>query len=502
MRYEPIAIIGIGCRYPGGIDDPRSFWEVIAAGTDAIGEIPPDRWRADAHFDSDPATPGRMFVRQGGFLRSPVDRFDAGFFGMAPREAAALDPQQRLLLEVTWEAFEDAGLPPSSTAGANVGAYIGGFTFDAATLQLADANRHLVSTATPTGVSMTILAARLSYTFDWRGPSLTVDTACSSSLVALHHACTALARGECDLAVAGGVNVMVNPVTTILMSKGQFLSPDGRCKSFDHRANGYGRAEGAGVVVLKPLAAAERDGDRVYAVVRGSAVNQDGRTPGITVPSAEAQRSVIRQTCRAGGVDPRSIGYFEAHGTGTAVGDPIEATAIGEVLDLEGWRHPLAVQLVQRALHDDRQDLRQPRPGVGQVNPHRTALPGQDDRPERAGLDLVDPPARNDQLEMLVDPGEQLAAAACLVVGKESGDALPLLADRTGGTERQPVLPLRPLPVGTEVADRPEGEFGRRNRGELSNIPGGREPAFSGIGTKPWKVIGRTTGFCPATLNR
>lgn len=328
----PVAIIGIGCRFPGGADDPRSFWHLIAAGTDAVGDIPPERWRTEDFFDADPATPGRMVVRQGGFLSSSVEEFDAGFFGMPPREAAALDPQQRLLLEVTWEAFEDAGIPPSTTAGGNIGVYIGGFTFDTATLQLTETNRHLVSAATTTGVSMTMLAARLSYTFDWCGPSLTLDTACSSSLVAFHQACVALGRGECDLAVAGGVNVMVNPITTILMSKGQFLSPDARCKSFDARANGYARGEGAGIVVLKRLDAAERDGDHIYAVVRGTAVNQDGRTPGITVPSVESQRALIRLACGVGGVEPNSVGYFEAHGTGTAVGDPIEATAIGEVV--------------------------------------------------------------------------------------------------------------------------------------------------------------------------
>jgi acyl transferase domain-containing protein/fermentation-respiration switch protein FrsA (DUF1100 family) len=338
-RLAPIAIIGIGCRFPGGIEDPRSFWDLIASGTDAIVDIPPDRWDADAFFDADPGIPGRMVVRQGGFLSSPVDRFDAGFFGMTPREAAALDPQQRLLLEVTWEAFEDAGLPPSRTAAANVGSYIGGFTFDATIQALDQANRDLVSSSTATGASMTMLAARLSYIFDWRGPSMTIDTACSSSLVALHHACSALSRGECDLAVAGGVNVMFSPVTTILMSKGQFLSPDARCKSFDHRANGYARGEGAGTVVLKPLDAAERDGDHIHAVVRGTAVNQDGRTPGITVPSAEAQRRVIRQACRAGGVDPASVGYYEAHGTGTAAGDPVEAMAIGSALDGSNRTH-------------------------------------------------------------------------------------------------------------------------------------------------------------------
>jgi acyl transferase domain-containing protein/alpha-beta hydrolase superfamily lysophospholipase/acyl carrier protein len=329
---EPVAIVGIGCRFPGGVEDLGSFWELIASGTDAISDIPSDRWRVTDYFDADRSTPGRMFVRQGGFLRTPIDAFDAGFFGMAPREAAALDPQQRLLLEVTWESLEDAGILPSSTAGANVGVYVGGFTFDAATSQLAESNQHLVSSATPTGVSMTMLAARLSYVFDWRGPSFTLDTACSSSLVALHQACNALALGDCDIAVAGGVNVMSNPATTILMSKGQFLSPDARCKSFDHRANGYARGEGAGILVLKPLSSALRDGDRIHAVVRGTAVNQDGRTPGITVPRVESQRTLIERACQVGGIEATSVGYFEAHGTGTAAGDPVEATAIGEAL--------------------------------------------------------------------------------------------------------------------------------------------------------------------------
>ncbi|MFI9722684.1 SDR family NAD(P)-dependent oxidoreductase [Streptomyces sp. NPDC052396] len=329
---EPIAIVGIGCRFPGGIADPRSFWELVVSGTDAITDIPADRWNAGAFFDADSATPGRMFIRQGGFLRSALEEFDAGFFGMPPREAAALDPQQRVLLEVTWEAFEDAGIPPGSTAGRSVGAFVGGFTFDAAGLAMADQNRHLLGVATPTGVSMTMLAARLSYTFDWHGPCFTLDTACSSSLVAFHQACSALDRGECELAVAGGVNMMFLPVTTMAMAKGQFLSPDARCRSFDHRANGYVRSEGAGMVVLKPLSAARRDGDRIHAVVRGTAVNHDGRTPGVPVPSVAAQRELIRRVFRTTGVEPGSVGYYEAHGTGTAVGDPIEAAAIGDAL--------------------------------------------------------------------------------------------------------------------------------------------------------------------------
>jgi acyl transferase domain-containing protein/NADPH:quinone reductase-like Zn-dependent oxidoreductase/alpha-beta hydrolase superfamily lysophospholipase len=329
---QPVAIIGIGCRYPGGIEDPHGFWDLLLAGIDAICDIPADRWDADAYYDAVSTTPGRMIMRQGGFLRSAIDRFDASFFGMTPREAASLDPQQRLLLEVTWESFEDAGLPPSSTAGGAVGCFIGGFTSDAMTNLLTSANRRLLDSTSPQGVAMTMLAARLSYTFDWHGPCFTLDSACSSSLVALHQACCALGRGECEIAIAGGVNVMFNPATTMLMSKGQFLSPDARCKSFDSRANGYARAEGAGVLLLKPLESAVRDGDRIRAVIRGTAVNQDGRTIGITVPSREAQLDAIRKACRAGDTEPRSIGYFEAHGTGTAVGDPIEIAAIADAL--------------------------------------------------------------------------------------------------------------------------------------------------------------------------
>ncbi|MEV7044747.1 SDR family NAD(P)-dependent oxidoreductase [Amycolatopsis sp. NPDC051061] len=330
---EPIAIVGVGARFPGGVKDALSFWDLVAGGHDAIGDVPADRWKTGAFYDPDPATPGRMFIRQGGFLESPLDGFDAGFFGLAPREAAALDPQQRVLLEVTWEAFEDAGIPMGSTASTDVGTFVGGFTFDAASLALTGSNQHLLGASTPTGVIMTMLSARLSYTFDWHGPCFTIDTACSSSLVAFHQACAAIDRGECELAVAGGVNMMFVPASTMAMAKGQFLSPDARCRSFDHRANGYVRSEGAGLVVLKPLSAALRDGDRIRAVVRGSAVNHDGRTPGAAVPSAEAQGMLIRQACEMSGVRPGSIGYYEAHGTGTPVGDPIEVAAIGGALD-------------------------------------------------------------------------------------------------------------------------------------------------------------------------
>jgi acyl transferase domain-containing protein len=330
MRTEAIAIVGIGCRFPGGVRDPRGFWDMLVAGTDAIVDVPADRWDPELFYDPDPRTPGKTTVRQGGFLTTPIDEFDADFFGMTPREAAPLDPQQRMLLEVAWEALEDAGIPPGTLAGANVGTYIGGFMVDA--LHLMWAGRELAGSHHAAGANHTMLSARLAHAFDWRGPCLTIDTACSSSLVALHYAVTAIANGECDMAVTGGVNLIVNPTMMVAMSKGQFLSPDARCKTFDHRANGYARGEGAGLLVLKRLSSAERDGDRVYAVIRGTAVNQDGRTPGITVPSGSAQLRVIHAACRSAGAEPDSIGYFEAHGTGTPVGDPIEANAIGEAI--------------------------------------------------------------------------------------------------------------------------------------------------------------------------
>jgi acyl transferase domain-containing protein/NADP-dependent 3-hydroxy acid dehydrogenase YdfG/acyl carrier protein len=329
---EAIAIIGIGCRFPGGASSPAAFWELIASGADAIVEVPRQRWNIDRFYDPDPEAPGKMYVRAGGFLQEPIDRFDALFFGMSPREAAYLDPQQRVLLEVAWEALEDAGLAAEGLAGSDAGVYVGGFMLDNLLTQLSPLNRDAIGPHTAVGSTMSILSNRISYAFDLRGPSLSMDTACSSSLVAFHQACQALRRGECSLALAGGVNVMHRPESPISMCKGGFLSRDGRCKSFDARADGYGRGEGAGLVVLKPLVAARRDGDRIYAVVRGTGVNQDGRTEGITVPNPEAQEALVRKVCTEAEVDPRWVRYVEAHGTGTALGDPLESAALGAVI--------------------------------------------------------------------------------------------------------------------------------------------------------------------------
>lgn len=255
---EPIALVGVGCRFPGGINEVSSFWEKLLSGEDAIVAVPPERWNPRRFYDPDPGRPGKLYMQAGGFLQQPVDVLDAAFFGIAPREAECMDPQQRLLLETSWEALEDAGIPPDTLAGSSTGVFIGAFTLDHKLTQMGSSNRDLISTHTAIGSTMTILSNRISYFLDLRGPSMSLDTACSSSLVATHLACQSIWHGECTLALAGGVNVMTRPEYPVAMCKGGFLARDGRSKSFDARADGYGRGEGAGVVVLKPLHAAVR----------------------------------------------------------------------------------------------------------------------------------------------------------------------------------------------------------------------------------------------------
>jgi acyl transferase domain-containing protein len=325
---EPIAIIGMGCRFPGA-NSPSEYWNVLCSGRSMMRDVPSDRWNADRFYDPDPDRPGTTYVRKGGFLQGAVDEFDAAFFGISPRDAMYMDPQQRLLLEVAWETFEDAGVVPQEPAKRDTGVFIGGFTLDSLILQASPANLARTGIRSPTGTSMTMLANRLSYCFDFSGPSVSVDTACSASLVALHLACRALTHGECSLALAGGVNVMLVPQYWVVMSKGRFLAKDGYCKSFDEAADGYARGEGAGLVLLKPLHAALRDGNEIYAVVRGTGVNHDGRTGGISEPNPHAQEALIRQVYARAGVPMNSVRYVEAHGTGTAVGDPAEASVLG-----------------------------------------------------------------------------------------------------------------------------------------------------------------------------
>ncbi len=329
---EPLAIVGIGCRLPGDVSSPEDYWNLLVSGIDATRTVPESRWDAARFYDSNPAKAGKMVTRRGGYL-AEIDQFDAQFFGISPREANLLDPQQRLLLQTTWEALEDGGIPAQSLAGAEVGVFIGGFTLDYQLLQnQGRTSRFRFKTHSATGMMMTMLANRISYTFDLRGPSMSIDTACSSSLVAVHLAAQSIWNGECDLALAGGVNVIVGPNTAIAESKSGFLSPDGRCKAFDESADGYARGEGGAVVVIKPLAKALLDGDRIYAQLLGSAVTQDGHTDGITVPSEDAQRSAITTALHRAGVSPEQVGYVEAHGTGTPVGDPIEMRALAGAL--------------------------------------------------------------------------------------------------------------------------------------------------------------------------
>ncbi len=328
---EPIAVIGIGCRFPGA-NNPDAFWDLLRNGVDAIREVPADRFDQRAFYDPDPAVPGRMNTRWGGFL-DQVDQFDANFFGISPREALRMDPQQRLLLEVTWEALQDAGQAPERLAGSQVGVFIGISTGDYGREQWNDLEG--IDAYSGTGNAPSIAANRISYLFDFRAPSIAVDTACSSSLVAVHLACRSLRSGEATLAVAGGVNLILSPAIAINFTKAGAMAPDGRCKAFDARANGYVRSEGAGVVVLKRLSQAVADRDPIHAVIRGTAVNQDGRSNGLMAPNPAAQEAVLREAYRQAAVSPGQVHYVEAHGTGTLLGDPIEAQALGTVLNTE-----------------------------------------------------------------------------------------------------------------------------------------------------------------------
>ncbi|WP_170119449.1 type I polyketide synthase [Tumebacillus permanentifrigoris] len=325
-----IAIVGMGCRFPGGVASPDQYWELLKNGTDAIREVPADRWCKADFYHPDREKPGKMVTRWGGFL-DQIDQFDPQFFGISPHEAHHMDPQQRLLLEVTWEAFEQGGHHPSQLAGTDVGVFIGAFSLDYHALQFADFYQRQVSPYTAASSMTTMISNRISYIYDFRGPSMTLDTACSSSLVAVHAACESLRRGESHTAVAGGVLLVFTPQYSIVESKGGFLSADGRCQTFDAKANGYVRGEGVGIVVLKRLEDAQADGDHIQGIILGSGVNQDGRTVGITVPSQQAQETLIRETLRKSGVSPSRVQYVEAHGTGTPIGDPIEARAIGQV---------------------------------------------------------------------------------------------------------------------------------------------------------------------------
>lgn len=330
-QKDPIAIVGVGCRFPGS-EGPQGFWDTLCGERDAITEVPSERWDVDRYYHSDARTPGKMNTRWGGFLEDPA-YFDASFFGIAPREAEKMDPQQRLLLETSWEAMEDAGMVPQRMAGDAVGVFAGISHSDYAKKLLDDVERS--DAYIGTGSALSIAANRISYVFGFRGPSLAIDTACSSSLVSVYHACQSIWNEECHTALAGGVNLILSPEMTVNFSQTGFLSPDGRCKTFDADADGYVRGEGAGMIVLKPLSQAEKDHDAIYAVIRGGAVNNDGRSNGLMAPNGGAQEDLLREAYRRAEVSLGKIQYVEAHGTGTLLGDPIEVQALGNVLQAE-----------------------------------------------------------------------------------------------------------------------------------------------------------------------
>jgi acyl transferase domain-containing protein/acyl carrier protein len=346
-KREPIAIIGMGCRFPGGADNPKAFWEFLRDGNDAVTQIPADRWDADAYYGSDPDSPGKIMTRHGSFLRD-AGGFDAQFFGISPREAAGLDPQQRLLLEVSWEALEDAAKNPDRLTGTRTGVFVGIGQNDYAQFEMNSGVPDDINVYSGTGTGFCFAAGRISYTLGLHGPAMSIDTACSASLVSVHLACQSLRSKECDLALAGGVQMILSPEIYIFLSRARAISPDGRCKTFDASADGYGRGEGCGMIVLKRISDAIADRDNILAVIRGSAVNHDGRTSGLTVPNGLAQQPVIREALKAAGIEASQVSYVETHGTGTSLGDPIELRALGAVMGKDRTReNPLIIGSVK-----------------------------------------------------------------------------------------------------------------------------------------------------------
>ncbi|MEX1118204.1 MAG: SDR family NAD(P)-dependent oxidoreductase [Terrimicrobiaceae bacterium] len=328
---QGIAIIGMGCRFPGGVNDMAAFWKLLVEGREGVCDVPADRWNVERFYDPEPGLTGKSIAKRGGFLDA-IDQFDPQFFGISPREAPYIDPQQRLLLETAWEAIEDAGMILDFDKGTDVGVFVGISHNDYQGLQHTPTDRTGISAHTPIGSAHSIAANRISYCLNLGGPSIAMDTACSSALTAVHAACEHLYDGRCRTALAGGVTVMIAPDGFIGFSQAGMLSPEGKCKAFDASADGFVRGEGAGMILLKRLSEAIADGDTIHAVILGTSVNQDGHTNGISLPSPEAQARLVREACLDAGVEPSHIGFVEAHGTGTAVGDPIEATALGEAL--------------------------------------------------------------------------------------------------------------------------------------------------------------------------
>src|SRR5882672_2980577 len=331
MSRDRIAIIGIGCRFPGGINHPDALWKLLVEGREAVGDVPPDRWNVERFYDAEPGIVGKSIARRGGFVDG-IDQFDRHFFSISAREAPYVDPQHRLLLETAWEAIEDAGLVLDFEKGTDIGVFVGISHNDYQIIQGTPWDSQGISPHSATGSAHSIAANRISYCLNLRGPSVAMDTACSSALTAVHAACEHIRAGRGDVALAGGVKVMITPGGFIGFSQASMLSPEGKCAAFDSSANGFVRGEGAGMVLLKRLSKALEDGDPIQGVILGTSINQDGHTNGISLPSPEAQTRLVRDACRDAGITPEAVGFVEAHGTGTTVGDPIEAHALAEAL--------------------------------------------------------------------------------------------------------------------------------------------------------------------------
>jgi len=506
-KDEPIAIVGMACRLPGEVGNPEELWELLMSGQDPLGEVPAERWEARAWTSPDPDQPDRMVSSRGGFLPG-VDLFDAAFFGIAPREARMMDPQQRLVLETAWEALEDAGIPPGSLAGSRGGVFLGLCTLDYAWLLRQHGQ---VDPWSATGSALAVAAGRLSYTLGLEGPSLVVDTACSSSLLAVHLACQSLRQGESTLALAGGVNLLLCPETSVLISKMRALSGRGRCATFDAEADGYVRSEGCGVVVLKTLSAALRDQDRVLAVIRSSASGQDGRSNGLTAPRGPAQEAVIRRALAQAGLPPDRVGYVEAHGAGTPLSDPMELQALDAALgEGRSAERPLVVGALKSNLGAHRGSRGRGRPDQGRPGAAARSDPRQPALPEPQPPDPLGraPPAGGRPTPALA--GRPLASSRRGQCVRGLGDQRPRAA---GGSPHAtagwplPALPASdPLGAGAPGAaragraicpdpanpprDPPGGSVphGRGGPRALRISAGPRRPQSRGGGRPPWRL--------------